>query len=209
MSDHLDFGYPLVPDPHGGLRSEVTGHRDAALRQLRLAGAGDDAASRLSAATVHALTALTLLIADDLEPSDTDATMPTPTIMPRSSRYSVTVSVFHNTNPAPASTGYAAHGDEVIEVYGYSDRDVPDSVSDRDIVGRVIGLFGSQADPVAYGADHRVANYLDRGNRALACGDVIAVDHRYYTLTATGLAPIGHPHMAVPGLPLPTGTTQL
>jgi len=211
VSEHLDFDYPLTPDGHDNLLAEVSGHRDAALRQLRLAGATNDPQPRLSAATVHALTALTLLIADDIEPSgtDTDAVVPPRASTPLSLRYSVPVSVFHNLHPATARTGYCDEDDEVVEVYAYSDRDVPDTVSDLDIAARVIGLFGTEHDLTVRAADYRVANYFERGNRTLAGGDVIAVDRRYYTLTATGLTPIAQPRIAFRGLELPTGTTRL
>lgn len=213
MSEHLDFDYPLTPGLTGGVRAEAAAHRTAALRQLRLAGTGDNPQSRLAAATVHFVAALTLLISDDVDTIDTAAEVPAPPLpLPRNLRYSVTVEVLHNTNPAAATTGYTDQADELIRVYTYSDRDVADTVSDHEIAARVIGLFGAEPDSAAQQVDHRAANYFGRGNRPLTRGDVVVIDYRYYTFAdiRTGLlAPIPQPRFAVPGRPLPTGTTQL
>ncbi|WP_067665647.1 hypothetical protein [Nocardia miyunensis] len=211
MSEHLDFDYPLTPILAGGVRAEAAAHRAAALRQLRLAGTGDNPQSRLAAATVHVVAALTLLISEDVDTIDTAAEVPA-LPLPRNLRYSVAVEVLHNTNPDAATTGYTDQADELIRVYTYSDRDVADTVSDHEIAARVIGLFGAEPDSAAQQVDHRAANYFGRGNRPLTRGDVVAIDYRYYAFAdiRTGLlAPITQPRLAVLGRPLPTGTTQL
>jgi hypothetical protein len=96
----------------------------------------------------------------------------------------------------------------VVEVYTYVDHDVPDSMSDREILARVLEMFGADPDS-ADRADHRVANYSDRGNRRIRRGDVVSVDRRFYALTDSGTTPIAHPRIAVTDRPTPPGTTSL
>ncbi|WP_067665611.1 hypothetical protein [Nocardia miyunensis] len=139
-----------------------------------------------------------------------ESTVSAPSQIPfRSARYAVVTNLYHNTSPSAVTVGYSAETDEVAEVYAYYQHDVPNSVSDLDLAGQIIESFGVVPDPADRAADHRVANYVDRGNRPLARGDVIAIDHRYYALTETGFTPIARPRTATSGQPLPAGTTRL
>jgi hypothetical protein len=137
--------------------------------------------------------------------------VPAPLQIPsRSARYAVVTNIYHNTSPSAVTDGYSGDTDQVAEVYSYYQHGVPNSVSDLDIAEQIIETFGVVPDPTDRASDHRLANYVDRGNRPLARGDVIAIDHRYYALTGsgTGLTPIARPRTAPAGQPLPPGTTQ-
>jgi hypothetical protein len=206
----LDFSGPL--DSDGQLRATAVAYKQAALHQLHLAETGDNVQQRLVAANVHMLCALVTMIEHDVaqtEDLNKSADLP---IGPRSHRVprgSITVQLFHNLNPAATTEGYCPDSDRVVEVYSYHEHDVAGTASDQDIVAGVIEMFGVVHEPARGPRDHRIANYVDRGNRALTIGDVIAIDRRCYALTDTSTAPVAFPLTTVSGRALAAGSIPL
>lgn len=81
----------------------------------------------------------------------------------------------------------------VIEVYAYDEADVTVVTTDIAVAERAFRLFNVGDDPDFGLVDHRAREYRDRGNRSLSVGDIVAVDGRYYTCTASGWRPITPP----------------